>query len=113
MCRNIYWFELVSNGLKGAYPTLSLTAIFRARASRLTALTGAPISERDDIEEIDHRESIPVARTLLRYQVVNSEKIDLAFSSSVGRLAQWESTRFTRVGSLVQTQYRPPAYPLR
>jgi hypothetical protein len=78
------------------------------RGSRLTALTGAPISERDDIAEVHNRESTPVETTLLKYQVVNSKKA-YQLSSSVGRLAQWESTRFTRVGSLVQTQYRPPA----
>ena len=33
---------------------------------------------------------------------------DVMRRNRLGRLAQRESTRFTRVGSLVQSQYRPP-----
>ena len=47
--------------------------------------------------------------TFLQIAVETFAALHYIFRPSVGRLAQWESTCFTRKGSLVQSQQRPPS----
>lgn len=51
--------------------------------------------------------------SLLNYQhLTGLSQVHVNLGPILGRLAQRESTRFTRAGSLVQSQYRPP-FPAR
>ncbi len=54
------------------------------------------------------KRDVPPFQTLLKLPVETAAALHYKFRPSVGRLAQWESTCFTRKGSLVQSQQRPP-----